>query len=52
METPKTKAGELTERIMYRAQENIEHAKAGKLTTSQYNRIYEAVIETLEEAQP
>lgn len=47
METPKTKAGELTEKIM----ESVTRkwAPMGKIPVEQYNRIYEAVLDTLTE---
>ncbi len=49
METPKTQAGNLTERIMFQVTERV---KDQQLTTFQYNRIYEVVLEALEEARP
>ena len=51
METPRTKAGELTERIMAQAETNIDNRKAPKLITAQYNAIYSAVLDTLDDIQ-
>lgn len=52
METPRTKAGDLTEQIMAQVVVNIEDRDVAKLTTLQYNAIYEAVLGTLDTVQP
>ena len=52
MNTPRTTAGEWTERIMAQAEVNIDNRKEPKLNTAQYNAIYEAVLETLSEVSP
>ena len=50
MKTPSTIAGNRTELIMFRAVENIAQRGTTPLTTQQYNAIYEAVLDNLEEA--
>lgn len=48
MNTPNTKAGQLTEKIMLNIKKKIHPTE---LTTQFYNRIYEAVLTTLEKEQ-
>lgn len=51
METPKTRAGYLTELIMAKIKENCAFASPVlELNISQYNRVYEAVLEILIDA--
>lgn len=47
METPRTRAGDLTELIMARATLKINNRSAPELTTVQYNAIYDAVYSVL-----
>ncbi|MFN3075356.1 MAG: hypothetical protein ABT940_00465 [Alphaproteobacteria bacterium] len=49
METPRNTAGEITEQIMAQAEVNIDNRKAPKLTTAQYNSLYEAVYDVIAE---
>ena len=52
METPQDEAGLFTEMVMFRAKENIERRNEPKLTTGQYNSVYEAVYDTLSGIKP
>ena len=44
METPKTNAGRITERIMFKVREKLP-----EIETHEYNRTYEAVLAVLKE---
>lgn len=43
METPNTVEGQLTEKIMYRVSRKVD------LSTAEYNMVWSAVLETLQE---
>jgi hypothetical protein len=51
METPKTKAGMLTEKIMLIFWSSIRPPELPKLETAAYNRVYEHVLSVLTEAE-
>ena len=47
MHTPQTRARDTVEMIMARVQHNLEQQHDSRLSRSQYNAVYEAVMETL-----
>lgn len=48
MQTPNTKAGQITERLMYRINAKWEQRHGTKLEAADYNSIYGAVLEQME----
>lgn len=49
MQTPDSKAGTLTERILFQWLENCKRRKEPEPTTGQYNAAYSAILNVLNE---